>query len=192
MESHRLPTHAGSLLPDGSMIVSPSGVSRCLSHLSTGFMLIGRVGDWDHSTKHRQSCDVRRPDPVQERLQDASLVLRLPERFSCANQQQKGLSAGGSLEHSGQSCLGVQQQLLLERDIMPILLMWETNFRDNDIGKVSFTDFCMMTIQTSTQQLQGLSTTAANGFQLTLRPNETKTNSQVPEVRAFHSDSHRR
>ncbi len=50
IESHWLPNHAGNLLPDGSMIASFSGVSGCLSHLSTGFMLIGRVGDWDHST----------------------------------------------------------------------------------------------------------------------------------------------
>ena len=32
------------------MIVSPSGVNGCLSHPSTGFLLIGRVGDWDPST----------------------------------------------------------------------------------------------------------------------------------------------
>ncbi len=46
MESHWLPNHAGTMLPDGSVIASPSG---CLSHLSTGFLLIGRDGDWDPS-----------------------------------------------------------------------------------------------------------------------------------------------
>ena len=49
MQSHWLPNHAGAVLPDGSMIASPSGVSGCLSHLSTGFLLTGRVGDWDPS-----------------------------------------------------------------------------------------------------------------------------------------------
>ena len=44
MESHWLPNHAGTVLPDGSMIASPSGVSGCLSHLSTGFLIIGELG----------------------------------------------------------------------------------------------------------------------------------------------------
>ena len=33
-------------MPDGSCIASPAGVNQCLSNLSTGFMLVGRTGDW--------------------------------------------------------------------------------------------------------------------------------------------------
>ncbi len=61
---------------------------------------------------------------------------------------------------------------------MLILLMWETPLRSNDIGKVSFTDFFLddgQPIQTPTGQLQGFSSTAATGFQLTLGPDGTKT-----------------
>lgn len=32
-------------MPDGSLIASPAGVNQCLSNLSTGFQLIGRIGD---------------------------------------------------------------------------------------------------------------------------------------------------
>ena len=46
MESHWLSQHAGSTLPNGAVIASPSGVSQCLSNCSTGFKQIGRNGDW--------------------------------------------------------------------------------------------------------------------------------------------------
>lgn len=33
-------------MADGSCTASPAGVNQCLSNLSTGFNLVGRVGDW--------------------------------------------------------------------------------------------------------------------------------------------------
>ena len=68
-------------------------------------------------------------------------------------------------------------QLLVERDTMLLLLMWETPLRGNDIGKISFTGFVLhdgQPIQAPTGQLQGLSSTATTSFQLILRPNRTK------------------
>ena len=62
--------------------------------------------------------------------------------------------------------------------IMLLLLMWETPLRGNDISKASFTDLFLhdgQPIETPTGQLQGLSSTAATGFQLTVRPIGTKT-----------------
>ena len=82
------------------------------------------------------------------------------------------------LDHGMQSSTAGVAQLLVERDIMLLLLMWETPLRGNDIGKVSFTDFFLhdgQPIQTPTGRLQGLSSTVAIGFQLTLRLNGTKT-----------------
>ena len=45
-ENHWLGQDTGNTLPDGSMISSPSGVNQCLSNMSTGFALIGRVTSW--------------------------------------------------------------------------------------------------------------------------------------------------
>jgi len=42
LQDHWLEAHAGTTLPDGSLISSPSGVNQCLSSMSTGFSLIGR------------------------------------------------------------------------------------------------------------------------------------------------------
>lgn len=53
IKDYWLPNHAATLLPNGSMMASPSGVNVCLSNLSTGLLLIGRVGDWDPATKAR-------------------------------------------------------------------------------------------------------------------------------------------
>ena len=50
LEDHWLNAHAGTTLPDGSLISSPSGVNQCLSSLSTGFNLIGRVISWTPET----------------------------------------------------------------------------------------------------------------------------------------------
>ena len=43
MESHWLAHHAGTELPDGRFVPSPSGVNSCLSHLSAGLELLGNV-----------------------------------------------------------------------------------------------------------------------------------------------------
>ncbi len=45
------------------------------------------------------------------------------------------------LDHGMQSSTAGLAQLLVQRDIMLLLLMWETPLRGHDIGKVSFTDF---------------------------------------------------
>ena len=50
LEHHWLAQHAGTVLPDGSLIASPKGVSQCLSSCSTGFKLLGRVGEWNAQT----------------------------------------------------------------------------------------------------------------------------------------------
>ena len=52
MEQFWTKQHAGSTLADGSCIASPAGVNQCLSNLSTGFKLVGRVGDWSLTHLH--------------------------------------------------------------------------------------------------------------------------------------------
>ena len=42
LQDHWLEAHAGTTLPDDSLISSSSGVNQCLSSMSTRFSLIGR------------------------------------------------------------------------------------------------------------------------------------------------------
>lgn len=69
-----------------------------------------------------------------------------------------------------QSIAPDQQQLLIERDMMITLLVWETPLRNNDIGRVSATDFFQadgQPIQTCTGQVQSIKAAAKVDFQLT-------------------------
>ena len=50
LQDHWLKAPAGTTLPNGSLISSPSGVNQCLSSMSTGFSLIGRVTSWTPET----------------------------------------------------------------------------------------------------------------------------------------------
>ncbi len=50
LQDHWLEGHAGTTLPDGRFISSPSGVNQCLSSMSTGCSLIGRVTSWTPET----------------------------------------------------------------------------------------------------------------------------------------------
>ena len=50
LQDHWLEAHAGTTLPDGSFISSPSGVNQCLSSMSTRVSLIGRVTSWTPET----------------------------------------------------------------------------------------------------------------------------------------------
>lgn len=50
LQDHWLEANAGTTLPDGSLVNSPSGVNQCLSSTSTGFSLIGRVTPWTPET----------------------------------------------------------------------------------------------------------------------------------------------
>ena len=61
MERSWLAKHGGTVLFDCNTVASPSGVKVCLSSLSTGFSLLGRVGSWSPVTpqgNHIQSAMV--------------------------------------------------------------------------------------------------------------------------------------
>ena len=92
------------------------------------------------------------------------MALRVPEGSAVPISSNKVFLLVDHLDHSMQSTPLGQQQLLVERDIMIILLMWETPLRGNDIGKVSLTDFFLLDgqpVQTCTGQVQGLTAAAA-------------------------------
>ena len=178
MESHWLPLHGGTMLPEGTLIASPSGVNACLSNFSTGFTLIGRVGDWNSLTS--QGNPILSTDICQYRKGYKMQAWRLGylEGLAVPMSSDEVCSLVDHLDSCTSNSATPQQQLLLERDILLVLLMWETPLRGKDIGKVSIEDFFTLEgqpIQAPTGQLHLLSTTLPVGSQLSLRPNGTKT-----------------
>lgn len=63
-------------------------------------------------------------------------------------------------------------QLVLERDILLALLLWETSLRGNNCGRVMLSDFFPLLGE---DQLLPLNESLPSGYVLTLRPNGTKT-----------------
>ena len=172
MQDHWLEAHAGTTLPDGSLISSPSGVNRCLSSMSTGFNLIGRVTSWTPETPSG--------NPIQ-----SSLVSSYRKGYRL------GAWRSGYLEGSAVPISEVKvhqlveyldslvpsspptlARLVVERDALLALLMWETSMRGKNCGNVTLSDF----FQSNGQSLElPLPSPMPIGSLLTLRPNGTKT-----------------
>ena len=160
------------------MIASPSGLSSCLAHLSTGFDLIGRAGEWDPASSSGNplaSTDLShyRQGYKKEAWRAGYLAgSAVPMKDSKGNALTDYLDACIASKPAG------LEQLILQRDAMLCLLMWETPRRGHDCGRVSHEDLFTpegQPILSCTGQLQGVASTLPVGFQLSLRPNETKT-----------------
>ena len=171
LESHWLAHHAGTSLPNGNTIASPSGVSQCLSNCSTGFKLLGRVGDWNplsHSgnpvdstllTQYRKGYRLEAWRAGY--LEGSAVPMQADKLFLLVDyidSQLAGLPIG-------------MPQLLLERDVVLILLMWETPMRGNNCGRLSWSDFFLTDGQQAPYPLPLFST----GSGLLVKPNGTKT-----------------
>ena len=168
LETHWLGEHAGTQLSNGTMIASPKGVSQCLSHCSTGFKLLGRVGQWDplHASGN----------PVE-----SSLVTQYRKGYKLEAWRSGYLegsavpmTAGKILQLVGYLDMQIAgmplgiKQLLLERDIVMQLLMWETTMRGNNCGRLAWTDFFLESGQPAPFPMAGVQT-------LMIKPNGTKT-----------------
>ena len=124
LESHWLSAHATPRLADDSLIPSPRGLNRCLSNLSTGFQLIGRVisctteaGGW--LGVWLLGIDI---SPVKKKKKKKkSLALRVSGVFSCPHQPTKGASdyLNSLLAQDNSPMI----QLVLEQDVLLALLM---------------------------------------------------------------------
>ena len=169
LQDHWLEAHAGTTLPNGSLISSPSGVNQCLSSMSTGFNPVGRVTSW---TPENPSGN-----PVQ-----SSLVSSYRKGYKL------GAWRSGYLEGSAvpisldkvhhlvdslvPSSPPTLARLVVEHDTLLALLMWETSMRGKNCGGVTLSDF----FHSNGQSLKlPLPSPLPIGSLLTLRPNGTKT-----------------
>ena len=138
LESSWLSKHAGTMLPVGSKVASPSGVNLCLSSLSTGFGLLGRIEPCTPDTAHG--------NPIQ-----SAALQHYRKGYGLQTWRGGYLESSAVPKTSGKVCQllnyldqqavtaqGPMQRLLFQRDA---LMMWETCLRGVDCGKVRLTDF---------------------------------------------------
>lgn len=172
MENVWTKQHCGSTLPDGQKIASYSGVNAALSHLSTAFRLINRVGDWDH--QRLLYTNPIKSDFVSsyrsgyrlwawKRGYEESSAVPITEAtlFEFINGLDKDI-AGTSDE---------QMKLIFERDICTFLYLWYGQQRGKECGRLTISDLWT---------LAGISAfplvvPIAPDFQLQVSPNGTKT-----------------
>ena len=172
LESYWLGAHAGTMMPDGSCISSPSGLNQCLSSMSTGFTLLGRLASW--TPEHPSG------NPIQ---------------FSLISSYRKGYKRqawhSGYLEGSAvpiskskvdqlidylDSLLlqepSTMTRLLLQRDALLALLMWERAMRGNNCGKLTLGD---MSDAAGRPVTLPMSEVMPAGSMVIIKPNGTKT-----------------
>ena len=141
LQDHWLEAHAGTTLPDGSLISSPSGVNQCLSSMSTGFCVIGKVTSWTPETPSG--------NPIQ-----SSLVSSYGKGYRLGAWQSGYLEGSavpisvervhhlvaylGSLVPSSPPTLA---RLVVEHDALLALLVWETSMRGKNREGVTLSDF---------------------------------------------------
>ena len=172
VESHWLAAHAGTTVADGSIISSPSGVNQCLSRLSTGFNLIGRVNSW--------TPEAPSGNPVQ-----SSLVASWRKGYKLQAWRLGYLEGSAVPISEGKlhqlvdyldQLLSRQPptmtRLLLERDALSALLMWETSLRGINCGGITLSDFSLPEGQALRLPLAD---PLPGGSMLILKPNGTKT-----------------
>ena len=96
-EDYKLPNHAGTVLPDGSMIAPPSRVNACLSDLAVPYWVSGnwQSGELGSCNQAWEPCGVQLTCLNTARGTRAGLALWLSGRVSCAYQQQQSVSASG-------------------------------------------------------------------------------------------------
>jgi len=172
MERSWLAKHGGSVLSDGTTVASPSGVNVCLSSLSTGFSLLGRVGSWSPVT------------PQGNPIQSAGLLhwrkgYRLQswrrgykESSAVPMTSNKASQLVDLIDSQAAAASNTMEVFLYQRDALIALLMWESCLRGVDCGKLRLQDFFLPS--GSSAQLP-LPEPLSAGSQLVIRPNGSKT-----------------
>ena len=172
LEDHWINAHAGTTLPDGSLISSPSGVNQCLSSLSTGFNLIGRVTSWTPETPSGNPIQSSLVSSYRKGYRLGAWRLGYLEGSAVPISKEKVHHLVEYLDSLVPSSPQTLARLVVERDALLALLMWETSMRGKNCGDVTLSDF----FQSDGQTLKlPLPSPLPIGSLLTLRPNGTKT-----------------
>lgn len=178
LEQHWVPTHGGTVLGDQPhLVAAPNSVNTILSHLSTGFQLLGRRGPYDasnsQSTNPVDSSEVRLwqkgygKDLFKQGYEVGSAV---PMSESKLHQLLHHLDSQAS-----QPQLQPIKRLLLLRDALCILYSWNSTMRGHDVGKLTLQDMFQSDGSTPLQLPLPLPGAIPEGFQLIVKHRGTKT-----------------
>ncbi len=141
MESHWVQQHAGTTMSDGSCIASPAGVNQCLSNLSTGFQLVGRIGDWCQLNPFGNAIKSIEVTQYRQGYRQKAFQIGYLEGSAVPMTQEKVFQLVDYLDSAAAATPAGFKRLVLERNTVMILLMWESYLRGKDCGKMTLGDF---------------------------------------------------
>ena len=172
MENSWLLAHAGTRLENGSLICSPSGVNQCFSSMSKGFGLIGRVASWTPEAPSGNPIQSSLITSYRKGYRMQAWRLGYLEGSAVPISEHKVFQLVDHIDSLLSPNLPAIMRVTLERDIMLVLLMWETSMKGNNCGRVTLSDFCHPGGNVLRAPLPG---PLPVGYTMTLRPNGTKT-----------------
>ncbi len=172
MESHWVQQHAGTTMSDGSCIASPAGVNQCLSNLSTGFQLVGRIGDWCQLNPFGNAIKSIEVTQYRQGYRQKAFQIGYLEGSAVPMTQEKVFQLVDYLDSAAAATPAGFKRLVLERNTVMILLMWESYLRGKDCGKMTLGDFFY---PHGEPVCYPLPSTVQDGFTLLLAPYGTKT-----------------
>lgn len=170
MERSWLAKHGGTVLPDGSIVASPSGVNSCLSSLSTGFSLLGRGGGWSPVTLHGNPMHSAVLVHWRKGYKLQSWRRGCQETSAVPMTSNKAFELVDYVDSVAAASSNVMEVLLCQRDALIVLLMWESCLRGVDCGKLRVED----TLEGSSAQLP-LPEPILIASQIIIRPHGSKT-----------------
>ena len=171
MERSWLAKHGGTVLPDGSIVASPSGVNSCLSSLSTGFSLLGRGGGWSPVTPHGNPMHSAVLVHWRKGYKLQSWRRGCQETSAVPMTSNKAFELVDYIDSVAAASSNVMEVLLCQRDALIVLLMWESCLRGVDCGKLRVEDF--FTLEGSSAHLT-LPELILIASQIIIRPNGSK------------------
>ena len=150
--------HAGTVMPDGSLVAAPSSMSALFSHLSSSLKALGRTGPWDPEKRSGNPVDseaVRlykrgygRMLRAQGYEEGSAIIWEEADVFTTIDQLDKEagafLSEATELTAAGRPQAALRplvRGLLLDRDALACTYQWEGLQRGKEGGQLTCSDF---------------------------------------------------
>ncbi|GLC46554.1 hypothetical protein PLESTB_001621600 [Pleodorina starrii] len=132
-----LPHHRGR---DGGE-VGPSAVKGCLSALSGFFARAGRTGPYNAHTGQGNPCDCVWVEDFRAAYQRTRVLAGVSEVSAVPMTYAKYRALVAYLWGAVAQAPCSLERIVLLRDLLCVLLLWQTAFRGHDIGKLGLGDF---------------------------------------------------
>ena len=143
LEQVYIPQHAGSQLPDGTLIAAPSNISNILSQFRLIFKELGRGAVWDDEAASGNPAAAFRLSQWRqgnEKIQTAAGFLTTgAKEMTEAEMMQLQTSLAQAAFHTADS--SSYDRAVLARDGFAFCLLWQTGMRGINASDVTMDDF---------------------------------------------------